>query len=114
MTTRNQATELRAKPGDDHMEIDWADGHTSRYPHRLLRGFCPCAGCQGHQGPIRFHDAGSPGISDIEEMGHYALQLRFDDGHGTGLYSFKFLRALCPCRICIGDSPADNRTFTRA
>jgi DUF971 family protein len=89
--------ELRAPRGAVVMEIVWSDGVTSVYPHRLLRGFCPCAYCQGHQGPIRWAD-GAPDedllIDEIEEVGHYALRLGWSDGHKTGIYSFRFLRQL--------------------
>src|SRR6185503_19680770 len=47
-------TGIKAPHGADSMEIAWGDGVTLRYPHRVLRGFCPCAGCQGHSGGIRF------------------------------------------------------------
>ena len=35
------------------------------------------------------------GISDIRPVGHYAVQLVFDDGHDTGLYSWEYLYDLC-------------------
>jgi DUF971 family protein len=79
------------------MEIVWSDGVTSSYSHRLLRGFCPCAYCQGHQGPIRWAETAPEAdvaIDDIEEVGHYALRLGWADGHTTGIYSFRFLRQL--------------------
>ena len=92
-----QPLELRAPRGAVVLEIVWSDGVTSSFSHRLLRAFCPCAYCQGHQGPIRWAD-GAPEkdvlIDDIEEVGHYALRLGWADGHTTGLYSFRFLRQL--------------------
>jgi len=105
-------TEIRAPEGALQMEIDWADGHTSLHPHRLLRGFCPCAGCQGHHGPIRFREAGAPRILGLEEVGNYALQITWDDGHATGIYSFDFLRRLCACSRCASDG-LEGRTFLR-
>lgn len=33
-------------------------------------------------------------------VGNYALQIDFNDGHATGIYSFDFLRAICPCQDC--------------
>lgn len=89
--------ELRAPRGARVLEIVWDDGVTSTFSHRLLRGFCPCAYCQGHQGPIGWAD-GAPeeeqAIDDIEEVGHYAVRLGWADGHTTGIYSFRFLREL--------------------
>jgi DUF971 family protein len=90
--------ELRAPTGARTLEIDWSDGVTTRYPHRILRAFCPCAHCQGHQGPIRWNDQ-DPGdaaleLTDIEEVGNYAVRLIWADGHGSGIFSFRFLREL--------------------
>lgn len=92
---RTTPTELRAPRGARVMEIDWADGFRGRIPHRVLRGFCPCAHCQGHEGPIRFVAGGSLELSDIQEVGQYAVSLTWADGHATGIYSFPLLRRLC-------------------
>jgi hypothetical protein len=69
-----EPTELRAPRGARVMEIDWADGHRSVYPHDLLRGFCPCAQCQGHNGPIRYVEGGDLELTDIQPVGNYALR----------------------------------------
>ncbi|MBK8172128.1 MAG: DUF971 domain-containing protein [Sandaracinaceae bacterium] len=106
------AVELRAPRNADTLEIDWADGHHGVYPHEVLRGFCPCAVCQGHQGPIRFHAGGSLVLENIEEIGNYALRLEWKDGHGTGLYSFRFLRDLCACPTC-SPTPLEERSYSR-
>ncbi len=45
---------IRSPRGARTTEIDWADGHKGIYPHGVLRGYCPCAACQGHTGEIRF------------------------------------------------------------
>lgn len=94
--------EVRAPEGALLLEIVWDDGKTSAYSHRVLRGFCPCAQCQGHEGPIRWvrevealpQDALE--LSDVREVGAYALGLTFGDGHSTGIYSFRFLEELAP------------------
>lgn len=112
---RTTATEVRAPRGARTMEIDWADGHVGRYPHATLRGYCPCAHCQGHQGPIVFHPADEgPALelATIEEVGNYALQLGWADGHATGIYSFRFLRDLCACDRC-GDPAKRVSAFDR-
>jgi DUF971 family protein len=33
-------------------------------------------------------------------VGHYAIQIDFTDGHATGIYSFDYLRTICPCEDC--------------
>ena len=112
MTPAPIASELRSPRGADTTEIDWSDGHRGVYPHAVLRGFCPCATCQGHEGPIKYRAGGSLEIGDIEEVGNYALRFVWGDGHGTGLYSFRFLRVLCACDECAHGAMQD-RIFSR-
>lgn len=98
-----QCVRVRSARGADTTEIDWADGHKGIYPHAVLRGYCPCAACQGHTGAIRFV-AQAPGpaleLDEIEPVGAYALRLVWFDGHGSGLYTFSYLRSLCQCAEC--------------
>ena len=35
-----------------------------------------------------------------ELVGRYALQIYWSDGHSSGIYSFPYLRSLCPCPAC--------------
>ena len=76
------------------MEIEWDDGLVSHLPHSLLRGFCPRAECQGHHGPVRWKEPGDLELKDLVEEGQYALRLTWGDGHGSGIYTFDFLREL--------------------
>ena len=100
MTSTRSPREVRAPTGARVLEIDWDDGATTRYRHLILRGFCPCAECQGHQGPIEWVEGTETGAKDtlelstIDEVGSYALQLGWADGHRTGIYSFRYLREL--------------------
>jgi len=82
--------------------ISWTDGHQSELPLRLLRKYCPCAGCQGerdilgrtilpivkttYDGPITANGA--------ELVGNYALRIDWSDGHSAGIYTFAYLRQL--------------------
>jgi DUF971 family protein len=85
---------LHAPHGATTLEITWADGHRSRIHHEVLRGYCPCAGCQGHAGTIKFQSGGNIEIRNIEQVGNYALSFAWGDGHDSGIYSFRYLRAL--------------------
>lgn len=93
-------TEIHAPSGALRLEIVWDDGVTTGYEHVVLRALCPCAHCQGHQGPIQWVagiDEYSPRaleLRDIFEVGQYALGMAFGDGHGTGIYTFRYLRDL--------------------
>jgi DUF971 family protein len=87
------------------VEIKWQDGHASRYELDFLRDRCPRAVCRGHSGeppkpnPLPMYKA-APRLTKAEPVGRYAVQLFWADGHNTGLYSFDYLREICPCAEC--------------
>ena len=99
-TTEPTPIEVRAPSGARLLEIVWSDGRTTLYEHRVLRAFCPCAHCQGHTGPIQWADGvdelpdSALEITDLSEVGAYALGIRFADGHSTGIYTFRYLQKL--------------------
>ena len=85
------------------MSILWKD--QTRQELRLddLRRLCPCAVCAGTrmaQDADALHmissDAqnASSGVAGIVPVGRYAIQIRWDDGHDTGIYTYEFLRSL--------------------
>ena len=96
--------EARRQPEERRLTLVWNDGRRADYPYDYLRGFCPCAVCQGHDATaIRFHPPRSPvEITSIEPVGNYGLSLVFSDGHGTGIYRFELLRQIEPGTV--GDS----------
>lgn len=104
--------EVRSPRGARTTQILFADGHEGLYPHEQLRGYCPCATCQGHQGPIEFVEAADLELAEIGEVGNYALTLTWGDGHNTGIYSFNYLRRLCACPVCFSGDPR-GRSFER-
>lgn len=85
---------VQAPHGATVLTLTWADGTKHAIPHRILRGYCPCAGCQGHGGGLEFHEPGNLELREIERVGNYALGLGWGDGHGGGIYSFRYLRRL--------------------
>ena len=88
-------TEVRLKSEQKVLEISWEDGHESRLSLAYLRGWCPCAVCQGHlHGVTRFHSGANAKLMDVEAVGAYAMRLRWADGHQTGIYAFRYLRAI--------------------
>jgi DUF971 family protein len=86
--------------------IEWPDEQTCRYPLSELREACPCVECRGgHQNMggqshpadiLTLKPARSYTIQSLELVGNYALQPVWDDGHHTGIYTWEFLRDLCP------------------
>jgi len=103
-----QPVEITRDAGDRRMLVRWADGHESYYPWRELRFVCPCAWCRGEWGPPgamagrRPQELGEQDTSmaDLALVGRYAVQPTWADGHSTGIYAFRALRALCPCGSC--------------
>jgi prepilin-type processing-associated H-X9-DG protein len=90
-------TAVKAPHGARVMEISWADGHVSQLSHEVLRGYCPCATCQGHGGAIHYVAGGDLELRDLSQVGNYALQLVWGDLHDTGIYTFRYLRRLDGC-----------------
>ena len=90
--------------------ISWDDGHESAYSFNGLRAVCPCVGCKGghaHMGappdPKVVRDALKTDLNldQLSAVGSYALQINWNDGHSTGIYTWELLRQACPCPICL-------------
>lgn len=95
---------LVRKKGNQGLEIEWGDGHKSRYSFRYLRQNCPCAACVDEWTSVRRVDPDSilldlQGLK-VEAVGDYALSFSFSDHHETGIYHFDHLRAICACQNC--------------
>jgi DUF971 family protein len=96
MTMAPVPTEIRLHKKSRLVEIAYADGNRFRLPCEYLRISSPSAEVRGH-GPgqeILLVGKESVGITTIEPVGHYAIRLRFDDGHDSGLYTWQYLREL--------------------
>ena len=94
--------EIRLRRVEKALEIDFDDEATFRYPAELLRVESPSAEVQGHSPAQKVTLPGkrNVGISDLEQVGNYAVRIIFDDGHSTGIYSYEHLRSICPCEEC--------------
>ena len=92
------------KIAPNELQILWADGHETRHIAQVLRGLCPCAACQdemtGKRVILPIHIPPTLEFSKIALVGQYAVHFDFSDNHGTGIYSFEYLRELCPCESC--------------
>lgn len=91
--SRHQVTEIRLKREEKVLEIDFEDGQTFRLPAELLRVESPSAEVQGHSPSQKTIVAGRRhvGIMGVEPVGHYAVRIKFDDLHDTGLYTWDWL-----------------------
>ena len=82
------------------LEVAWDDGARTRYPGAQLRWACPCAECRGEAGSAGRLDHLSElsedelRLTEVALVGQYAVQLGFASGHGTGIYTFRYLREL--------------------
>ena len=92
---------------DEHLEIHWQDGHVCTYPVAYLRKNCPCATCRNfreeqakkpktHLTVFNKTSEGPLVATNAQMVGGYALRIEFSDGHDTGIYSFSYLREICP------------------
>lgn len=41
-----------------------------------------------------------PRAQAATQVGNYAIQITFSDGHFTGIFSYDYLRTICPCEEC--------------
>ena len=94
--TRHRPTEIRLKREEKTLEIDFEDGKSFRLPAELLRVESPSAEVQGHGPSQKTLVAGRRhvGIMAVEPVGNYAIRIKFDDMHDTGIYSWSYLRYL--------------------
>jgi prepilin-type processing-associated H-X9-DG protein len=101
--------------GGTGVDITWADGHASHYDFAYLREECPCATCNdarekkasvGSSAPALLSSPAlpmfkpKPRAQGATQIGSYAIQLNFSDGHSTGIYSYDYFRIICPCAEC--------------
>ena len=88
--------EIRLKTKDKALEIDFDDGSRFRLPAELLRVESPSAEVQGHVPGQKQIVSGRRhvGIMGVEPVGHYAIRIRFDDLHDSGIYSWTYLYEL--------------------
>jgi DUF971 family protein len=91
------------KEGTAGILITWNDGRETRHTFEILRDRCPCASCGGETVLFRTYqpppaDRATPGRYDlkgIQQVGSYAVQLEWGDGHATGIYSWEYLLNHC-------------------
>lgn len=92
--------EVQRESAANQMRVKWNDGHVSEYPWGYVRGWCPCATCQGHSGERRYIHNDNAHLVNVAVVGKYALSLAWSDGHDSGIYSYRYLRGLCACSAC--------------
>ena len=87
---------IRLRTRSRLLEVSFADGTSFELPAEYLRVHSPSAEVKGHgiDTGVLVTGKESVGISAVEPIGHYAVRLLFDDGHDTGLFTWKYLYEL--------------------
>jgi DUF971 family protein len=93
MATKYWPTEIRVNSEEKRLEIDFDNAESFSIPAELLRVESPSAEVQGHGASQKNTVAGRRhvGIIAVEPVGNYAVRIRFDDLHDTGLFSWRYL-----------------------
>lgn len=90
---QHRPIEIRLKREEKVLELDFDDGQSFRLPAELLRVESPSAEVQGHSPAQKQIVSGrrKVTIAGLEPVGSYALRIRFDDGHDSGLFTWDYL-----------------------
>ena len=105
MDPKTTARKLNLKK-DEKLEVEFADGHLCTYTISYLRSMCPCALCKTVREEqskrktslmiLPGNYSGALEATSAQMVGNYAVKIAFSDGHDTGIYSFTYLREICP------------------
>jgi DUF971 family protein len=92
---------LAVAPFGTELALSWSDGMEQFLAFEMLRRACPCAVCNGEpdvmgrgEKPTRDYKPGSFELKGYDFVGGYGLNLKWMDGHSTGIYSYSLLRSL--------------------
>lgn len=89
-------TEIKLHQQSRVLELSYDDGARFRLPCEYLRVLSPSAEVRGHSPATAKLQVGKEAVSitDIEQIGSYAIKIHFDDGHNSGLYDWQYLYRL--------------------
>ena len=93
LVQKSKPFEIRYNKEQRVLEVDFDEGNQFSFPAEFLRVESPSAEVQGHSPSDKQIIGGKigVGINAIEAVGNYAIRIRFDDGHDTGIYSWSTL-----------------------
>jgi DUF971 family protein len=86
-------TEITLHQKSQILELAFSDGKVFRLPSEFLRVYSPSAEVRGHGPGQEVLQAGKKDVRilAVDPVGNYAIQLRFSDGHDTGIFSWDLL-----------------------
>ena len=92
-TNSPQPTEIKLHQKSRVIELVFSDASRFELSYELLRVYSPSAEVRGHGPGQEVLQVGKRevDISALEPVGNYAVQLRFSDGHSTGIYAWDYL-----------------------
>jgi DUF971 family protein len=101
INTSMQAKQIKVL-NKESLSIKWDDNSESNITLKYLRDECPCANCKGETILLKTYRPARPAstapgmykVKNIEMVGSYAIQISWQDGHNTGIYSWEYLRKL--------------------
>lgn len=96
MTSTDQPQKIRLRDKGRTLVLEYAPADQKELSAEYLRISSPSAEVQGHGQDDGVLPTGKQHvrIEKIEQAGHYALRLHFDDGHDSGIYSWTYLKQL--------------------
>ncbi|MDE1941592.1 MAG: DUF971 domain-containing protein [Betaproteobacteria bacterium] len=89
-------TEITLHQASRRLDVTFSDGYQYQFPIEYLRVYSPSAEVRGHGPGQETLQTGKRlvGITEIIPVGNYAVQIRFSDGHDTGIFSWDYLKEL--------------------
>ena len=87
---------LTVSPAADALKVSFEGGATYDLSAEMLRVMSPSAEVQGHSPDQRVTVGKKRNvkIAELLPVGNYAVKIKFDDGHDTGLYAWSYLDQL--------------------
>lgn len=75
------------------LEIAFDNGEVFKIPFELMRVYSPSAEVKGHGPGQETLQTGKRlvDLTAVEQVGNYAVLLRFSDGHDTGIFTWEYL-----------------------
>lgn len=91
-----EALAVRLNDDADELTIEFEDGRSFELSAEYLRINSPSAEVRGHRPEEARLQSGKRGVKirRVDPVGDYALALRFDDGHSSGIYTWEWLYTL--------------------
>ena len=96
MSSTPRPRNIRLRKQSRILELDFGEGELFSLSWEFLRVHSPSAEVRGHHPSQAQLQTGKKnvGINELRPVGHYALQIIFDDGHDSGLYAWDYLYTL--------------------